>query len=258
MSLYDQEGIIKGSSSKLAELIVKATVASRGRAPPCTYELRNVQPDGRLKVMERFTCGGAATMRDWGRGRVFGSRGRRGGSNKGSSSSSSGSEGGKHNPNQGDGSDGGKSSKSGAAAAESSYMRSTTVDLLGGGDGQSALLEAARCWNDDDDGGGGGGEVKKSTISTKKTNTTKNDGGGPPADIITPSQLEEWMTTRGAMLPSIEVTVVFGRHFHVSGYPPWQLHKTELYHVSSLWSFSRKGLTNVLRKYSKVSQRFGK
>ena len=92
-----------------------------------------------------------------------------------------------------------------------------------------------------------------------KINTTNSNSDDAATDAtITPSQLEEWMSARGSMLPNVEVTVVFGRHFHVSGYPPWQLHKTELYHVSSLWNFSRKALTNVLQKYSKVSQRFGK
>ena len=46
----------------------------------------------------------------------------------------------------------------------------------------------------------------------------------------------------GACLPNVDVTVVFGRHFHLSGYPPWQLHKAEMYHRRSLRGFTRKSL----------------
>jgi len=37
-----------------------------------------------------------------------------------------------------------------------------------------------------------------------------------------------------------------------------QLHKTEIYHAPSLRRFLREDLGDVLRRYSKVSQRFGK
>jgi hypothetical protein len=128
---------------------------------------------------------------------------------------------------------GGANGGGGGGGGAAREMRTTVVDLLGSGDGSSALLEAARCWGD-------------------------GTAGHPTTGATTPRQLEAWMSSRGSMLPNTEVTVVFGRHFHLAGYPPWQLHKTEIYHVSSLWRFSRKGLAEVLRKYSKVSQRFGK
>ena len=66
------------------------------------------------------------------------------------------------------------------------------------------------------------------------------------------------MEARGSMLPNVDVTVVFGRHFHLSGYPPWQLHKAEMYHRRSLRGFTKKSLGEILRRYAGVSQRFGR
>lgn len=216
VSLYDQGGVIKASSSKLAELIVTATVTSSGRPPPCTYHLREVQANGKIRVVERFTCGGAATDRvKKGAKRV-------------------------KPPAEASGGGGTTAAKGGlgrkatdCATSPATEMRTTVVDLLVGGDGSLALCEAARRW----------GEGEAGELETGAT---------------TPSQLEAWMATKGALLPAVDVTVVFGKHFHLAGYPPWQLHKTEIYHVQSLRCFDRKGLAEVLRKYSKVSQRFGK
>ena len=81
-----------------------------------------------------------------------------------------------------------------------------------------------------------------------------SDARGP----TTPAALEAWMEARGSMLPNVDVTVVFGRHFHLSGYPPWQLHKAEMYHRRSLRGFTRKSLGEILRRYAGVSQRFGR
>ena len=63
-----------------------------------------------------------------------------------------------------------------------------------------------------------------------------SDARGP----ATPAALEAWMEARGSMLPNVDVTVVFGRHFHLSGYPPWQLHKAEMYHRRSLRGFTKR------------------
>ena len=52
--------------------------------------------------------------------------------------------------------------------------------------------------------------------------------------------------------------MVFGKHFHLAGYPPWQLHKTEMYRRRSLSTFSRTKFGDVLREYAGVSKRHGK
>lgn len=230
------------SSSRLAELVVRATVRSSGRPPPCTYELRHAQRDGRLKVVERFTCGGAATDRGGGggggrRARAKSqaavvtrfSRKRAGavisevaagasdscgaGASGGAANSRDGSwsrvrgrgesgrESGSGREGHGGSSNGGGRSvghvgSSVGGGGSAAAMRFTVVDLLAGGDGSSSLLEAARCWGD-------------------------GEAGNAATGATTPGQLEAWMSARGALLPSTEVTVVFGPHFHLAGYPPW-------------------------------------
>ena len=79
------------------------------------------------------------------------------------------------------------------------------MDLLCGGDGGAALVDAARRWGEGNGDGDGDGDAWAS------------DARGP----TTPAALEAWMEARGSMLPNVDVTVVFGRHFHLSGYPPW-------------------------------------
>lgn len=114
----------------------------------------------------------------------------------------------------------------------------TTVDLLRGGDGGAALLEAARVMTRD---------------------VTRNGDSLSNEDSITPRELEAWMERTGRRLPAVDLAIVFGKHFHASAYPPWQLHRAEIYHVDGgLWGFTRKGLRRVLRRYSKTAQRFGK
>jgi hypothetical protein len=116
---------------------------------------------------------------------------------------------------------------------------STTVDLLRAGDGAAALLDAARRWGEP---AGPLGVV----------------AGDPETGETSVAQLEAWMAANGSLLPVVEVTVVFGKHFHLAGYPPWQLHKTEMYRRRSLSTFSRTKFGDVLREYAGVSKRHGK
>jgi len=88
-------------------------------------------------------------------------------------------------------------------------MRTTVVDLLGGGDGSAALLSAARSW-------------------------ASGEAGDVATGATSPAALEAWMDAHGSMLPNTEVTVVFGRNFHLAGYPAWQLHKSEIYQAGWL------------------------
>ena len=209
VSVYDQDGYVRASASRLAELVVKATMASdaRGEAPPaCTYVLRRADDvDGIIRTSERFACGGDATARR--------AASRRTSARSARESSGTGTE-----------------------------SVTTTVDLLCGGDGGAALVDAARRWGEGNGDGDGDGDARAS------------DARGP----TTPAALEAWMEARGSMLPNVDVTVVFGRHFHLSGYPPWQLHKAEMYHRRSLRGFTRKSLGEILRRYAGVSQRFGR
>ena len=54
------------------------------------------------------------------------------------------------------------------------------------------------------------------------------------------------------------VAVVFGKHFHLSGYPAWQMHRAEIYHRRDLRGFDREGLREILRRYANVSKRHGR
>ena len=113
----------------------------------------------------------------------------------------------------------------------------TTVDLLRGGDGRAALLEAARRWRDE----------KQDRDGKQDRNGVAPSGSD---DSITPRELEAWMERTGRLLPAVDLAIVFGKHFHASAYPPWQLHRAEIYHVDrGLWGFTRKGLRRVLRRY---------
>ena len=86
---------------------------------------------------------------------------------------------------------------------------STTVDLLRAeSDGAAALLDAARRWG-------------------KPAGPLGVVAGDPETGETSVAQLEAWMAANGSLLPVVEVTVVFGKHFHLAGYPPWQLHKAE-------------------------------
>ena len=215
VSVYDQDGYVRASASRLAELVVKATMASdaRGEGPPaCTYVLRRADDvDGILRTTDRFACGADATARRAASRRT--------------------------------------SSRDGSGTGTGTESATTTVDLLWGGDGGAALVDAARRWGegngDNWDGDGDGDEGGDAGAS---------DARGP----TTPAALEAWMEARGSMLPNVDVTVVFGRHFHLSGYPPWQMHKAEIYHRPSLRGFTRKSLGEILRRYAGVSQRFGR
>ena len=113
------------------------------------------------------------------------------------------------------------------------------MDLLRAGDGAAALLDAARRWGEP---AGPLGVV----------------AGDPETGETSVAQLEAWMAANGSLLPVVEVTVVFGKHFHLAGYPPWQLHKTEMYRRRSLSTFSRTKFGDVLREYAGVSKRHGK
>ena len=207
VSLYDQDGCIRARASRLAELVVRATVRAESEsarfAPPASaYAFRRVAGDGAVKTVERFECGGKATSRPSARAekRV--------------------------------------SDESGTTDKAETHA-STTVDLLRAGDGAAALLDAARRWGEP---AGPLGVV----------------AGDPETGETSVAQLEAWMAANGSLLPVVEVTVVFGKHFHLAGYPPWQLHKTEMYRRRSLSTFSRTKFGDVLREYAGVSKRHGK
>ena len=122
--VYDQDGYVRASASRLAELVVKATMASdaRGEAPPaCTYVLRRADDvDGIIRTTERFACGGDATARR--------AASRRTSARSARESSGTGTE-----------------------------SVTTTVDLLCGGDGGAALVDAARRWGEGTGDGDGDG-----------------------------------------------------------------------------------------------------
>ena len=207
VSLYDQDGCIRARASRLAELVVRATVRAESEsarfAPPASaYAFRRVAGDGAVKTVERFECGGKATSRPSARAekRV--------------------------------------SDESGTTDKAETHA-STTVDLLRAGDGAAALLDAARRWGEP---AGPLGVV----------------AGDPETGETSVAQLEAWMAANGSLLPVVEVTVVFGKHFHLAGYPPWQLHKTEIYRRRSLSTFSRTKFGDLLREYAGVSKRHGK
>ena len=214
VSLYDQDGCIRARASRLAELVVRATVRAESEsarfAPPASaYAFRRVAGDGAVKTVERFECGGKATSR----------RPTRHARDASVSSESKNTR------------------DTGGDKAQT--HASTTVDLLRAGDGAAALLDAARRWGEP---AGPLGVV----------------AGDPETGETSVAQLEAWMAANGSLLPVVEVTVVFGKHFHLAGYPPWQLHKTEMYRRRSLSTFSRTKFGDVLREYAGVSKRHGK
>ena len=214
VSLYDQDGWIRARASRLAELVVRATVRAESEsahfAPPASaYAFRRAAGDGAMKTVERFECGGKATSR----------RPTRHARDASVSSESKNTR------------------DTGGDKAQT--HASTTVDLLRAGDGAAALLDAARRWGEP---AGPLGVV----------------AGDPETGETSVAQLEAWMAANGSLLPVVEVTVVFGKHFHLAGYPPWQLHKTEMYRRRSLSTFSRTKFGDVLREYAGVSKRHGK
>ena len=214
VSLYDQDGCIRARASRLAELVVRATVRAESEsarfAPPASaYAFRRAAGDGAMKTVERFECGGKATSR----------RPTRHARDASVSSESKNTR------------------DTGGDKAQT--HASTTVDLLRAGDGAAALLDAARRWGEP---AGPLGVV----------------AGDPETGETSVAQLEAWMAANGSLLPVVEVTVVFGKHFHLAGYPPWQLHKTEMYRRRSLSTFSRTKFGDLLREYAGVSKRHGK
>ena len=214
VSLYDQDGCIRARASRLAELVVRATVRAESEsarfAPPASaYAFRRAAGDGAMKTVERFECGGKATSR----------RPTRHARDASVSSESQ--------------------STRDTGGDKAQTHASTTVDLLRAGDGAAALLDAARRWGEP---AGPLGVV----------------AGDPETGETSVAQLEAWMAANGSLLPVVEVTVVFGKHFHLAGYPPWQLHKTEMYRRRSLSTFSRTKFGDVLREYAGVSKRHGK
>ena len=249
--VYDQDGYAREGAERLAELVVRAATVVRGNANgggrsatrrrvdrtpvACTYTFRVAAEDGVLLPAQRFACGGDATCtpetslskgaplsRRRGRGRGRG-RGIGNGNGEGAAVSSSGG--------------GGSSGDEGDVPATSGGRRevSVCVDLLRGGDGGVGLLDAARRW----------GEVAEDAGDGSR-------GTGPVA------RLERWMDRRGSLLPAADVAVVFGKHFHLSGYPAWQMHRAEIYHRRDLRGFDREGLREILRRYANVSKRHGK
>ena len=247
--VYDQDGYAREGAERLAELVVRAATVVRGNANgggrsatrrrvdrtpvACTYTFRVAAEDGVLLPAQRFACGGDATCtpetslskgaplsrrRGRGRGRGIGN-----GNGEGAAVSSSGG--------------GGSSGDEGDVPATSGGRRevSVCVDLLRGGDGGAGLLDAARRW----------GEVAEDAGDGLR-------GTGPVA------RLERWMDRRGSLLPAADVAVVFGKHFHLSGYPAWQMHRAEIYHRRDLRGFDREGLREILRRYANVSKRRGR
>lgn len=225
VSLYDQDGCIRARASRLAELVVRATVRAESEsahfAPPASaYAFRRANGDGAMETVERFECGGKATRRP----------SRRGERNPASNESETA-----RNRKE----SARVPSPPSASADKAETHASTTVDLLRAGDGAAALLDAARRWGEP---AGPLGIV----------------AGDPETGETSVALLEAWMAANGSLLPVVEVTVVFGKHFHLAGYPPWQLHKTEMYRLRSLSTFSRRKFGDVLREYAGVSKRHGK
>ena len=109
----------------------------------------------------------------------------------------------------------------------------------------AALLEAARRWRDE-----------------KQDRDGKQDRNGVPVRGVTFDHAAGAGGMDGADGSASSgggSGGVFGKRHHASAYPPWQLHRAEIYHVDrGLWGFTRKGLRRILRRYSKTAQRFGK
>ena len=250
VSVYDQDGYIRAQSSKLAELVVKATVMAeleQDFMPPASaYEIRRVKPCGELTCVERFQCGGKATTTNRKSVVARGDESPKPETLKEKETLSQ-----TLNPNPG----------------PSTLHTLTTVDLLGRSDGTAGLLERARRWGEDDGNDGGATHNEKerkdangaqSPGRNSTASTTSTIAGDPAPGGTTPVQIERWLSENKKLLPPVDVLVVFGRHFHVAGYPPWQLHKCEMYHRGSFGLFTRKELRRVLREYGRVSKRNGK
>ena len=121
------------------------------------------------------------------------------------------------------------------------------------------MLECARRWGDETDGALIASATEKQ--HGKPARVEPAPGSNPNTSHTaptTPAQIERWLDTNNALLPAVDVLVVFGPHFHVAGYPPWQLHKAEMYHRRSIGFFTRDGLREVLSKYAGVSKRNGR
>ena len=223
VSLYDQDGCIRARASRLAELVVRATVRAESEsahfAPPASaYAFRHAAGDGAMKTVERFECGGKATRR-------LSTRAEQWVSNEVETTRAN--------------SRACVPSHLSASAGTAETHMSMTVDLLRAGDGAAALLDAARRWGEP---AGPLGVV----------------AGDSETGVTSVAQLEAWMAANRSLLPVVEVTVVFGKHFHLAGYPPWQLNKTEIYRRRSLSTFSRTKFGDLLREYAGVSKRHGK
>ena len=99
----------------------------------------------------------------------------------------------------------------------------TTVDLLCGGDGGAALVDAARRWGEGNGTGTGTGTPGRAMRGANHTRRARGVDGGAG----------EHAAQRGrdggvrATLPPLR-------------YPPWQLHKAEMYHRRSLRGFHEK------------------
>lgn len=51
---------------------------------------------------------------------------------------------------------------------------------------------------------------------------------------------------------------VYGEVLTLAAFPPWLLRFSEIYHAGQLSSFTRAKLHNILWKYCRTSQRFGR
>jgi hypothetical protein len=229
---------------------VKATVTAEMRGkfpqPASLYAFRRVKRDGEIKTVERFQCGGAATATTP-RKRDRAGRGTRGKGDTGDTTRASENNIPPSNQN---------TPTKNTSTCERSL---TTVDLLGCGDGAAGLLECARRWGDETDGA----LIASATEKQHGKPARVEPAPGPNPNTshtgpTTPAQIERWLDTNNALLPAVDVLVVFGPHFHVAGYPPWQLHKAEMYHRRSIGFFTRDGLREVLSKYAGVSKRNGR
>ena len=262
VSLYDQDGFIRESASKLAELVVKATVQADDAAnddafvpPPSAYAFRVVNPDGTTRVVERFHCGGKATGAPVGRrgGSAFGA-------NRAATIARTAGFLEREFPKRGF-----QERAPEVEAKEKQPTRFlTVVDLLGARDGTAALLDVAARWGERVPipavPAAAGGEVTNAedVRVVSETNASHVVAGDPETGRTSPEELERWMLANGSLLPSTEVTVAFGKDFHLAGYPPWQLHETELYHRRSLRAFTRRDFLALLSAYAGVRKRNGK
>ncbi|CAB4394322.1 unnamed protein product [Rhizophagus irregularis] len=59
-------------------------------------------------------------------------------------------------------------------------------------------------------------------------------------------------------IPEPQLLISFSSRIDLDGFPPWQIHLTEIFHVPDNPNFSYSIFLQGLRKYSKCNQRFGK